>query len=177
MLSPINYEVLKYEIATFEGNHLEIGAFYGEGVRSLALEFPNKHFYVIDPFIEDGYTSWISNKNRGESMPHIREVAIQNMNLPNITHYEMTTEDFIKSNIKLDNVKTIMIDGSHIHEDVIIDIDFSLDLLKGIRGMIFMDDTNKPDVLAAYSKYFPFKSDGKYTVKFVDWYRIVIGNF
>lgn len=177
MLSPLNYGILKCNLEKFEGNHLEIGAFDGEGIRFLASEFPNRHFYVIDPFIEDGHTSWISKKNRGESMQHIREIALQNMNLPNITHYDMTTEQFIKSNIKLDNVESVMIDGSHNYEDVIIDIEFSLNLLKGTSGLIMMDDTDKQEVFDAYIKYFPDVTNDKYAISSTHWHRIITGNF
>lgn len=164
MLSLALYETLKGTISQFTGNHLEIGAFDGEGIRSLALAFPNKQFYVIDPFIEDGHTSWISNKNKGESMPHIREIAVANMNLPNIIHYEMTTESFLKSGISLNDIQTILIDGSHNYNVVIIDIDLSLSLLKNKNGLILLDDTNKQEVYDAYLQYFPIESDSRYTV-------------
>lgn len=177
MLSPLNYGILKANLENFQGNHLEIGAFDGEGIRFLALEFPQRHFYVIDPFIEDGHTSWISGKERGESIQHVREVAKINMNLPNITHYDMTTEQFIKSGIKLDNVETVMVDGSHNYDDVIIDIDFSLNLLKGKFGLIMIDDTNKQEVFDAYVKYFPESTNDKYKISATHWHKIVIGNF
>jgi len=57
------YNKISHRLSKFDGNFLEIGTFNGMGTSNLAKEFPEKQFYVIDPFIEDGNTGYIVNSS------------------------------------------------------------------------------------------------------------------
>jgi hypothetical protein len=108
-----------------KSSHLEIGCFDGTGIKSLAENFPNKSFICIDPFIEDGNTVEHSNYNINDKMQNIKNICLENFkNLNNIELYELTTQDFINKLLKkeldykkLENIKTINIDGSHHFDD------------------------------------------------------------
>jgi Putative methyltransferase len=148
-----------------KSSHLEIGCFDGTGIKSLAENFPNKSFICIDPFIEDGNTVEHSNYNINDKMQNIKNICLENFkNLNNIELYELTTQDFINKLLKkeldykkLENIKTINIDGSHHFDDIIVDIDLSIYLLKGKIGCIHFDDCfNIHDVTKAILKYFMF---------------------
>jgi hypothetical protein len=117
MLSPEIYDFFSKALKTISGNHLEIGIFDGMGIRKLALEFPSKKFYTIDPFIEDGNTMPQSHVAKSELMGSIKDHALANIDLPNIRHFLMKSIDFKNSlsEEQLDelNIEAISIDGSH----------------------------------------------------------------
>ena len=57
--------------------YLEIGSYDGEGIAMLSNKFPDKTFYSIDPFIEDGHTSG-NGVGKGDLFTAIREVFYNN---------------------------------------------------------------------------------------------------
>src|SRR5436190_517016 len=69
------YEELQHQ----PGNYLEIGCFEGFALRELAKVYPQKMFYGIDPFIEDGntYGHQVAAKV-GETMVEQRRIARAN---------------------------------------------------------------------------------------------------
>jgi hypothetical protein len=145
MLSPTIYNYFDGIFPEITGNHLEIGIFDGEGISNLAEKYPNKFFYAVDPFLEDGNTSHISNVHQGEPLTDIQERAEKNISkCPNIKLYIKTSVEFFKGLTKEDitklNISTVSIDGSHHYEDVVEDIMGAIKVLNGKPGHIHFDD-------------------------------------
>lgn len=167
MLSPEIYNFFSTALKNSIGNHLEIGIFDGTGIRKLAMEFPNKKFYTIDPFIEDGNTTSVSHVSKFEVMGSIKDYALANIDLPNIKHFMMKSIDFKNSfsDDQLDElmITSISIDGSHWYDDVKADIDISKRILRNKNGIIhFHDCVMIPDVSKAYKEFIEetgFKTD------------------
>ena len=139
------------------GNYLEIGVFWGYFLAETAINFPHKKIYGIDPFISDGNLG--SEYPLGNSMPGVREVCMTNINgLDNIILFECTTEEFSK-NINyeiLNSVTCVLVDGSHIYEDVCVDIDLIAKIKNDDEKLIVFDDLGLPGVDRAM-EYFKFK--------------------
>src|SRR5216117_1597810 len=79
------------------GNYLEIGVFEGFMLRELALRFPNKMFFGVDPFIEDGYTigHTASTQSKGDLMPEQEQATERNISeLPNVKLFKQTSRSF-----------------------------------------------------------------------------------
>ena len=102
--------------------------------------------YGIDPFISDGRIS-----------PHLEKfqtLSTQKYNLSenirgmkNVIFFEGTTKDFTSSHeIKDYNISVVFIDGSHLYDDIIIDVDTALDAVGSKGGMIIFDDPHIVDV-------------------------------
>ena len=59
MLCTDAFEFFRCNLPHLPGNYLEFGVFDGDGLRTLAVLYPGKHFYGVDSFIEDG-NAWLS---------------------------------------------------------------------------------------------------------------------
>lgn len=158
MLSNHLYEYFLNKLTKTTGNHLEIGTFDGEGIRQLALQFPDKIFYVIDPFIEDGHTTKITHVEKNHVIQSIRDKAIKNLDLSNVILFEMTSKKFFDvctdSELKNMNITTMSIDGSHWYEDVKNDIAGAMRIFKNCHGIIHFDDSkNVPGVAKAFNEF------------------------
>lgn len=152
------YEKINEEVGNFEGNYLEIGAFNGAGAASVARNLPNKTIYIIDPFIEDGNTSWISGINPYEKMENIKAEYLHNTDgLNNIQHFENTTEEVLNKltdkEISDMNISMVLIDGDHHAEFVTIDYEFAMKLIGDKPGFIIFDDMHNQEVVVAYTNF------------------------
>jgi hypothetical protein len=125
----------------FENNYLEIGIFDGEVISHVAETYSDKKCYGIDPFIEDGNTSWITQRQKGERLLTCKDNCSKHKN---ISIYEMTSEDFYKQltdeQIYDLNIGCVVIDGEHSASAVKNDIQLALKLLAGKNGLIIIDD-------------------------------------
>jgi hypothetical protein len=158
MLCTTGYNFLRNEIKRFKGNYLEIGIFDGDLVSSLARENPNKNFYGIDPFIEDGHTSGITKVLKGNTIVSQKQVALSKLDeLSNLKYYVETSLEFLNklTDEKCSelNVDIVLIDGSHWYNDVIIDSEIALKLIKNKKGIIIFDDLHVPEVLKACDEF------------------------
>ena len=127
------------------GNYLEIGAYDGVFVSTLAEKFPDKHFYVIDPFVADGHTG----QPQGDDLNIQYENFIHNTSkLPNVTLFKQTTKECLDNLIykQMDNVSCVLIDGSHHYEDVLVDFKFTDQLELEKESLLVVDDLHISDV-------------------------------
>jgi len=162
MLCSASYNLFKDLLIHAPYNYLEIGVFDGDGIAKLAKAFPDKQFYGVDPFIEDGCTACHTNVARGTVMQTQRDTAFRlTGKLDNVTLFEATSRAFAESltdeRIELLNVGWVLIDGSHDYADVMIDYKLALRLIGTKRGGIVFDDLDIPEVQNAYKQF--LKSD------------------
>lgn len=132
-------------------NYLEIGVFDGENIDILSNSFKNKHFFGIDPFIEDGHTSHITNIEKGNNLISLKSICNERFkNKENVTLIETDSTNFnnnlTSEDIQRLNVNVVLIDGDHNHPHVTNDIDLALKLIGNKNGTFIMDDTNLKDV-------------------------------
>ena len=76
---PFAIKALEYftnHLKDYDGNYLEIGVFNGDSIASLGDLYPNKKIYGVDPFIEDGNTSWATSKGVGEVIINQKESTL-----------------------------------------------------------------------------------------------------
>ena len=148
-LSPqYNSYIIDY-LTNNKGDYLEIGCFNGAFIAQIAKKFPNKNIYGIDPFIADEH---IKGHKPDNFMPDIKENLYKNIkDINNITFWESTTYNCLqKEKYKdLSNVSCILIDGSHRYKDIIVDIDFILNIKNKHEMLIIFDDMQVPDVIEA----------------------------
>ncbi|HET8688291.1 MAG TPA: class I SAM-dependent methyltransferase [Methanosarcina sp.] len=162
--SGFNYFADKFK--TSDLNCLEIGIFNGDSIGTLASMFPEKKFYGVDPFIEDGYTSHTSGVQRHERILTQKENAYRNIQgKPNATIFEETSGSFAArltdEMVKELNVGWVLIDGSHHYADVVIDIKLAMRLIGDKKGGIIFDDVCVPEVGKAYAEFLE-EYKGKY---------------
>jgi hypothetical protein len=143
MLARQLYEGILLENLYGSQVYLEIGSYDGEGIAMFSKMFPNKTFYSIDPFIEDGHTSRGTGVATGDPLNEIRETFLQNTkDCSNITHFDIKTEEFISRrlyDVVFPNV--LFIDGDHSYECVKIDLQLAELLAKKNKLFVVMDDT------------------------------------
>lgn len=150
------------------GNYLEIGVYDGESIETLASLFPNKKIYGIDPFIEDGHTSWNSRRLIGEKLESQKKHTINRIkDKSNIIFFEMTSKLFYENltieNIEKYNVEIVFIDGDHHYDNVVNDLNLAVSLLNNKKGIIILDDIHMPDVKTAQQEFL-----SKYQTKIVE---------
>lgn len=138
-------------------NYLEIGVFNGDSISNLGKNHPNKKIYGIDPFIEDGNTTWYTNTQKGQILLNQKDSTLKNIfSLNNVILFEMTSIEFYNKLtpelIDEMNIGFILIDGSHHYEDVKNDIELSINILKD-DGIILFDDNNITDVKKALDEF------------------------
>jgi hypothetical protein len=121
-------------------SYLEIGSYDGEGIAMLSRLFPDKKFYSIDPFIEDGHT-W--QTEIGHPMDNIRAAFYYHTNdYSNITHFDMTDKEFAEKELyKTISPDVLFIDGNHSFECVTLDLHLAELFAKNKRLFVVMDDT------------------------------------
>lgn len=140
-------EFFRDQLKHLPGNYLEIGVYDGELIGTLAREFPEKHFFGVDPFIEDGHTTQHNGVAFGQPMDKQRESAHRILNpLKNVTLVECTSIKFaeyvfprLDQNPNDGNISAVLIDGSHHYKDA--DNDFRLaSRLLNNGGVLYADD-------------------------------------
>ena len=130
---------------------MEIGSYDGEGIAMLSNKYPDKMFYSIDPFIEDGNTSDSSGIKKGCPLSEIRKLFVKNTKaLKNITHFDMTTEEFIERDLYRNLlIDLLFIDGDHSEEGTLMDLSLALLLASNKRVFVIMDDLYLDSVVSA----------------------------
>jgi hypothetical protein len=136
------------------GNYLEIGSYYGVMISELAEEFPSKIMYSIDPFIADGWTG----QPKDEELVDIEKgFKINIAPYSNIKHYRLKTKQFIDETLHktLENVTVVYVDGSHIFQDILIDIQLVDELYKKCQTdfHVIFDDLHIEDVQIAVHQF------------------------
>jgi hypothetical protein len=136
--------------------YMEIGSFDGEGIAMLSKKFPDKMFYSIDPFIEDGHTSRGTGVAPGKPLPGIREHFYKSIkDCGNVFHFDMTDEAFIRGRLyNLIYPDILFIDGDHSFESATLDLQLAELFAKSKRLLVIMDDTvNIEGVAKALSEF------------------------
>jgi len=131
-----------------KSNLLEIGSFDGEGIASLCKKYPGSKFYSIDPFIEDGHTGHLTQDLRGDSLKNVeREFRKNTKDYSNLTHFKMTSEEFICSYwINLPDIDILIIDGDHSFPGATIDLTLAAMFARKKQIIVVMDDVCKESV-------------------------------
>ena len=142
----------------YDGNYLEIGVFNGTSIASLSETYPNKKIYGIDPFLEDGCTSHLTNISQGQPLVNQKENTLNQIkDKANIVLFEMTSKSFVETlnseKIKELNINAVFIDGDHHYEHVKNDYELALSLIGNKSGLIVFDDTHISDVSIACSEF------------------------
>jgi hypothetical protein len=145
------YNHHRQSLARYPGNYLEIGVYNGDAIAQLAREYPNKTIIGVDPFIEDGYTSWTSGQGEGQRLNRQKTNTYNNIkDLTNIEFHEMTSRQYY-DNLTDDqaarsSVSVVMIDGDHHYDNVKIDMLIALRLIGDKAGEVSFDDVSGDDV-------------------------------
>lgn len=127
MLAETLYKgILKEKMADCQ-TYLEIGSYDGDGIVYLAREYPDKQFYSVDPFIEDGHTSAGTHMKKGQELWPLREVFFDNIKtVKNITHFAVTDTDFVRGRLyEMVEPDLFYIDGDHSYEHVSLDLEIA----------------------------------------------------
>jgi len=163
MSSPIIFadHILKFfkdNLPNLDSNYLEIGVYFGVSISELADTFPKKKIFAIDPFIEDGNTSWHSEVAYTERLnpqrTHAFELAESKSNLK---IFEMTSQKFYneltEDQIQSMNVGAVFIDGDHHYEHVATDYKLALALINKKQGIVVFDDDSLEPVRTAMNEF------------------------
>jgi hypothetical protein len=158
MFSGHLFKYFKENLKNSNANYLEIGVYNGDSIHLLADEYPNKIIVGVDPFIEDGYTSWTSKVKKDDSLVAQKNATLNGIeSRKNIKFYEMTSEEFsnnlTEELIQELNVKNILIDGDHHYSTVVIDYKLALKLIGNDAGVVAFDDTNINDIKDAMHEF------------------------
>lgn len=151
-------EYVKKVLPTVEGHYLEIGVYNGESIGILGKDFPNKKIFAVDPFIEDGNTSWTSGIKIGNRLNSQRESTYNFIkDKSNVKLFELTSHDFYASltdeNIKDYNIQIVFIDGDHHYDHVTNDYKLALSIIGSKSGIIIFDDDHISDVKRAMDEF------------------------
>lgn len=121
-------------------------------LRELAKRFPDKMFFGVDPFIEDGNTTGHNGGVlKGEVTHEQKRLAHINCDdVSNVKLFEQTSRSFFVEHhdgelLKM-NVSAVFIDGDHSYEES------KNDMLNSLRfnpEVIFIDDFELPSVKRA----------------------------
>lgn len=147
------YEYLDY----VDGNYLEIGVFEGFMLRELSEMYPDKIFYGIDPFIEDGNTSGHNGVPAGEFMHDQCNMAHLNVDeRENIQLFQETSRSWAASKtdeeLERMHVTAMFVDGNHSYEDALHDLFLAKRLLHN-GGFVYVDDAGLPTVKKALDEF------------------------
>lgn len=123
--------------------------FDGEGIAMLAGMFPQRKFFGIDPFIEDGYTSHVSGVAAGGALSQMERLARNHVRPhPNVELMVITASDFEKSldqrRIDAISAGVVFVDGDH--HKCREDLSLARRLIVHPHGIIAVDDLHVPDV-------------------------------
>ena len=148
MLAVAAYDFIRKELKNYEGGYLEIGVFDGDGIASLAKEYPDKKFYGIDPFIDDGNTTFHTGCYKGEKITKVRDQALSAISkFKNIKIFECKSVDF-KIQPEL-NIRFVLVDGDHSFINAFMDGVIAMELIGDKEGFILFDDYQVPEVQKA----------------------------
>jgi len=158
------FDFLNREFKNIEGNYLEIGVFDGRLLQSIAENYPDKIAVGIDPFIEDGCTSWLSSVEKGGNLENQKDNTLTgNKKYSNIDFYQMTSEEFYNQLtnklIKKLNIRVVFIDGEHSYEAASLDYKLALKLIGDNKGIIIFDDLQVEGVLKACNEFTKFAKE------------------
>ncbi len=151
------------ELENTPGNYLEIGTFEGYMLRELAKLYPEKMFYGIDPFIEDGNTTGHNDGvQKGEFMHRQCEITNANVQgVSNIVLFQESSREWAKrqtlDDYKRMGVTAVFVDGDHGYEEATHDLAIAVYLLVN-GGVIYVDDAGLPTVNQALVE-FGFKAE------------------
>lgn len=148
MLAVNAYKSIIFDSVRGSGSYLEIGSYDGEGIAMLSNAFPDKKFYSIDPFIEDGNTSAGTGVKKGDAIGNIRKAFLSNTSeCLNLYHFDITSLEFIKEGLydKID-VDVIFIDGDHSFEAAFMDLNLALLFSMNKNIIVIMDDYYNEEV-------------------------------
>jgi hypothetical protein len=154
-------------------NYLEIGVFDGDNLNILSDIFPNKHFYGIDPFIEDGNTQGITNVKVGEFISSLKYVCNEKFqDKKNVTLFEIDSTIFNK-NLSIEqsqdfNTNIVLIDGNHNHPYVEQDIDLALKLIGNKNGVFIIDDITLKDVKTSIKYAIKLSRNRLINIEYID---------
>lgn len=151
------FDIFTEELPKLPGNYLEIGVYEGYSIRELAMNNPDKNFYAIDPFIEDGNTTMHNGVKKGHNMPLQKRSTHLNLDrVPNVKLFEKTSQSFAENiddkTLWNMNLSCIMIDGDHSTEAAASDLKLAARALKN-GGLIFLDDAGLPTVATALAEF------------------------
>jgi tRNA G46 methylase TrmB len=91
------FDFLVHALYTIPSNYLEIGVFNSDSIANIATIYPSKKIYGIDPFIEDGYTSHVTDVNRGELLSQQKQNTLNNIkDLQNVEGVKMAQNEFLE---------------------------------------------------------------------------------
>lgn len=152
------YDALEGSLRSSVHNALEIGIFNGDGTARIAKQFPNKLIFAIDPFIEDGYTTAVSNVSTGERTGTQRNACTENFkDCPNIVLYEETSSNFYTrltdTMVEQMQVAWVSIDGDHHYDHVVNDYKLAMKLIDNKQGGVIFDDLELPEVRKAFDEF------------------------
>ena len=151
------FDVFVKELPKLPGNYLEIGVYEGYAIRELARNNPDKNFYAIDPFIEDGNTSMHNGVKKGHNMPMQKRSTHLNLDgVRNVKLFEQTSQSFANNiddkTLWNMNLSCILIDGDHSTEAAASDLKLAARALKK-GGLIFLDDSDTQTVGLALAEF------------------------
>jgi len=151
-------EYVKTVLPTVTGNYLEIGVYDGQSIGTLGKDFPNKTIFAVDPFIEDGNTSWTSGVKVGNQLNSQRESTYNFIkDKSNVKLFEVTSHDFYASltdeKIRDYNIQIVFIDGDHHYDHITNDYKLALSLIGSKNGIIIFDDDHIPDVNRSMNEF------------------------
>lgn len=158
ILCGVALDFFSKELSRFHGNYLEIGVYDGRLIATLSERFPDRQFYGIDPFIEDGNTSAHNGGiPKGQPLTQQRANAIANLEeRSNAKLFVTTSVEFNQqiTDAALDemDISAVLIDGSHHYDDAANDFRLAMRCLKR-GGIIFVDDLAIDDVLKACAEF------------------------
>lgn len=148
-------EFFRWKLSGVPGNYLEIGSFNGSLVAQLARQYPEKTFYCVDPFMEDGNTTHMTGTPFGESIPGLESIFLAaTRGLKNVVLFRETSKEFYSrvqpSFLATLNIGTVFIDGNHRFDHVVNDMYLALDLLAASSSpeakCVLFDDCHTKDV-------------------------------
>jgi Methyltransferase domain len=146
-------------LVELKGNYLEIGVFEGFMLRELAKKYPDRMFYGVDPFIEDGNTRGHAStmQEKGERMPEQEGITERNIEgLPNVKLFKETSREFgerlTDEMITKLNIGAMLVDGDHSYEEASNDFRIASRLLKN-GGVMYPDDAGLPSVGQALKEF------------------------
>lgn len=156
MLCRAALEFFEKELPNHTGNYLEIGVYDGLVISTLAQKFPDRQFYGVDPFIEDGYTSGHNGGIQpGQPLTKQKENAISNLvSCQNAKLFVMPSIEFRETtDVSTMDICAVLIDGNHHAPHV--DNDFRL-AIKALTqgGIMYVDDLYLSDVTQACLDFF-----------------------
>jgi len=164
MFCESGYQYFQNKLGSSPYNYLEIGVFDGDSVANIAKTHYSKIAYGIDPFIEDGCTTYYTGVAENEPITKQKETTYRNISgLDNVVLFEMLSSEF--SEILTDemvadmNVAWVLIDGGHHYKDVKNDYELAMRLIGDKKGGIVFDDCNLDGVSQAYSEFCSIYSD------------------